>query len=281
MANARGDNLFFCIGCQKSGTTILARVLDQHPDIACLWEAYFFNPKHDVSVFNPNSDAYSKHGFDKDKVIRWHNDLILNNVFSFYSRLNHKFTGRFRFAIPPYKKAISEAFDDFATRCNAKIVGDKWPWYVDFIDQMLSMFPDAKYIYTVRDPRGIWNSAQRFKGRERGDEILNEMLTKEKKIVKYLGNPNFLTVRYEDIILKPSETAKNLYEFLGFDFKEQYLKYDKASDPYPDRWNWVPEANNQLDPKMTSKWKELMSKEQIDRVNSMSNWFIAKYDYER
>ena len=37
----------------------------------------------------------------------------------------------------------------------ASIVGDKFPWYVSFIEDMLEMFPDAKYIYSVRHPCAV------------------------------------------------------------------------------------------------------------------------------
>lgn len=277
----QGKKFFFCIGCQKSGTTILARVLDQHPDIACLWEAYFLNPKHEISVFNPESKAWGKHGYDIEKVRRWHSDVSKINPLSLSSRFYRKLTRQFRFPITPYKNAISEALTDFATRCNVNVVGDKWPWYLDFMEQMLTAFPDARYIYTVRDPRGIWNSAQRFKGRERGDEILSEMLAKDRIFERYRDKPNFLIVRYEDIITEPEETGKKLYEFLDCDFKKEYLTYSKESDPYPDRWNWVPEAGKQLDPNITTKWKKLMTSEQIKHVSETASWFIEKYGYEK
>lgn len=272
---------YFCIGCQKSGTTILARLLDQHPDIACLWEAYFLNPKNVSSVFNPESDAWSKHGYSKDDVIEWASKVKSINPFSIKSRLSHKLTGRYEFPMQPYKEIITEALNDFASRCNVKVVGDKWPWYIEFMDKMQDSFPGAKYIYTVRDPRGIWNSAQRFKGRQRGDEILGEMLKKDRQISKLLDRDDFLTVRFEDLICKPEETCKILYGFLECDYSDDYLKYQKENDPYPERWSWVPEASGKLDPEITVKWKKKMTSDEIQNVNSKAAGFIDKYGYEK
>ena len=45
------DQIFFCIGCQKTGTTLLARVLDQHPRIACVWESYALRPEAAPSIY--------------------------------------------------------------------------------------------------------------------------------------------------------------------------------------------------------------------------------------
>lgn len=272
---------FFCIGCQKSGTTILARLLDQHPDIACLWEAYFLNPHNNYSVFNPESDAWEKHGFSRDDVTQWFSRLKSSNPFSIKSRLTHKITGRFSFPMQPYQEVITEALNDFASRCNVKVVGDKWPWYIEFLDQMTVAFPGSKYIYTVRDPRGIWNSAQRFKDRKRGDEILNEMLSKDRKISQLLKRDDFYTVRYEDLICKPEETCKKLYAFLGCGYSDDYLKYSSEKDPYPERWNWVPEASGKLDPEITVKWKKKMTSGEIKKVSSTAGGFIEKYGYEK
>jgi hypothetical protein len=272
---------FFCIGCQKSGTTILARLLDQHPDIACLWEAYFLNPRNESSVFNPESKAWSKHGYSKDDVTQWSSKLKSSNPFSIKSRITHKITGQFSFPMQPYKEVITEALNDFASRCNVKVVGDKWPWYIEFLDQMIAAFPGAKYIYTVRDPRGIWNSAQRFKDRNRGDEILNEMLVKDTKISQLLKRDDFYTVRYEDLICKPEETCKELYAFLGCSYSDDYLKYSSENDPYPERWNWVPEASGKLDPEITVKWQKKMTSGEIKKVNSTAGVFIEKYGYEK
>ena len=59
---------FFCIGVPKTGTTLLARLLDQHPDIACMWESYAFHPRSRASLFNPTSDKWKQHGFDREQV---------------------------------------------------------------------------------------------------------------------------------------------------------------------------------------------------------------------
>ena len=36
-----GKQVFFIVGCQKSGTTWVERLLNGHPDVRCHGEAYF------------------------------------------------------------------------------------------------------------------------------------------------------------------------------------------------------------------------------------------------
>jgi hypothetical protein len=270
--------IFFCIGCQKSGTTLLARVLDQHPKIACIWESYALRPQRECSIMNLNSDAWQKNGFDKDEVAKWSYtwEEKPNIFYKFIRRLSGRDLVRER----QFYDTMSSAFLSFSERCNATVVGDKWPMYIDHIDTVVQAFPKARFIYNVRDPRGIWNSAQRFKGRNRGDEILQEMLKKDRIISPYLNYPNFFTLRYEDLLFQTELTVKQLYQFLGCDFSEKYLVYDPQLDPLPKRWGWVPEAHEQFNAKHAVKWKDEMTFDEIKRVNQISDWFIKKYHYE-
>jgi hypothetical protein len=278
--------VFFCIGAAKSGTTLLARVLDQHPDVACMWESYAFHPRSKSSIFNPDSDSWRKHGFSEADVRRWA-AIWRAEPRSFLRRALRKLTGRTFLAADCFRRTMPEALADFAQRCGAAVVGDKWPWYIDHLDDVLAVFPEARYVYNVRDPRGLWNSAQRFKGRGRGDELVQRMLRAETRVAPYLDQPNFLTLRYEDLVNQPEVTCEELFTFLGCGaasergLSRETLQYDPASDPYPSRWEWVPEASQPFDPWHAVKWREQMSRQEIEQITERTGWFIERYDYER
>lgn len=272
--------VFFCIGAAKSGTTLLARILDQHPDIACIWESYAFRPRSSASIFHPDSNNWKRHGFAEKDVQRW--AAIWNaQPTALLRRVLGKLTGRPVLVISSFRRTMPEALADFARRCHATVVGDKWPWYIEYLDQVLAVLPDAKLIYNTRDPRGLWNSAQQFKGRSRGDELLTRMLEQDRRIAPYLKRETSITIRYEDLVSRPEETCRQLYDFLGCSYSSRYLTYDADADPYPDRWHWVPEASQQFDPWHTHKWTEQMQQRDIDRVTHLSRWFIEEYGYEK
>lgn len=275
----QGLTIFFCIGAAKSGTTLLARVLDQHPDIACIWESYALTPRAKASIFNPASTSWQKHGFARDKVGQWA-AVWRTQPQDLLRRILRKVTGQSHFVVSPFHRTMSEAFVDFARRCQARVVGDKWPQYIGYLQPVLEAFPQARFIYNVRDPRGLWNSAQRFKGRERGDELLQRMLAQDRRVAPYLARANFCTVRYEDLVNEPAETCRQLYAFLGCDFSQDYLSYHPEADPYPQRWDWVPQASQAFDPWHTAKWQEQMTADEIARVSRRARWFIDKYRYE-
>lgn len=245
-----------------------------------MWESYAFHPRSRASLFNPASDSWRRHGFAEPDIRRWAG-IWRAEPRSFLRRALRRLTGRTVLARSCFHRTMSEALADFAQRCDASIVGDKWPWYIDHLQDMLAVFPKALYIYNVRDPRGLWNSAQRFKGRQRGDELLHLMLDADRRVTPYLDRPNFFTFRYEDLVVRPEATCRQLFGFLGCAFAREILLYDPATDPYPERWDWVPEAGEQFNPWHAHKWREQMRPDEIDRVSDLTNSFIDKYGYER
>lgn len=285
----RKHSFFFCVGCQKSGTTLLTRVLDQHPDIACIWESYALMPQFKASIMNPASSSWKKHGFLQKDVHRWAKQWSALQK-GYGAGLRYRALRKLhRLCKSDYDKKVkirtlrdtmSEALTDFAGRCGATVVGDKWPLYIDYLDILLQAFPNARFIYNVRDPRGIWNSGQRFRNRKWGDNTLQKMLAQDKKVSPYLKSPNFITIRFEDLINEPTRTCQELYQFLGCEFSENFLNYDYANDPYPQRWEWIPEAKDKLTRWHTVKWKEQMTAKEIEQITRLASWFIEKYNYE-
>ena len=101
------------------------------------------------------------------------------------------------------------------------------------------------------------------------------MLENDRRIRPYLKRGNFLTIRYEDLVREPEATARGLFDFLGCDFVDEYLRYDPETDPYPDRWNWVPEAGGRIDPSHASKWREQLDPSNIARIAGMAELNIG------
>ena len=271
---------FFCVGSEKSGTTLLARMLDQHPAVACLWESYAFRPGSRASIFNVDSEKWRRHGFSESDVRRW-SRIWNTQPKAFLRKVLGRLTGKSLFITSCFRQTMPPALADFARRCNADVVGDKWPGYIKYLDNLLSVFPQARIIYNVRDPRALWNSAQRFKNRRRGDELLNLMLENDERIRPYLERPNFLTVRYEDLVCETEETVRQMYDFLGCDFSTRHLRYEPQDDPYPDRWSWVPEAGGRIDPSHAFKWKDQLDPAVIARVTAMASSFMNHHGYDR
>lgn len=276
-ALSKPATFFFCIGPPKTGTTLLARLLDQHPDIACLFESFALHPDSGTSLFNPKADKWRDHGFAAMDIERWSEH---------FRQAASKASGPSDWRAlqvareSTFEAVLPEALCDFAARNGVKAVGDKWCWYIPSLALVRRVFPHARFIYTVRDPRAVWNSGQRFRERERGDQVLAEQLAQDKLVAPLLCEPAFLTVRYEDLVLHGEQTLDRLHKFLGVRPLTSSLPARPLSeDPHPRRWDWVPEASQPLEPQHVDKWRGQMTSEQADTVTTRSQAFLERYDY--
>lgn len=205
-----------------------------------------------------------RHGFKQNEIKRLFRPVIESN-----------------YSLDMIQAANIEMFNIFKSKCDAKISGDKNPFFISFIDQLVAMFPDAHYIYTVRDPRAVWNSAERFLNEKQGDKWLNNMLAWDKRIEPYMKRDNFIMVRFEDLLSMPNIVCNMLYKFLGVDYKIEYLHYDRDKDPYPERLGIIKNTVDALDTSICDKWKGMMTDKQIQAVNEKSAQFMEKYKYAK
>lgn len=261
---------FFIIGAPKTGTTLLARLIDSHPDIACTTELFPFHVVGGKRKASPN--------FKNKLVDHGLTDMMLTRNFHPCSTEMLSRVVKENIKDNSYVKEVMTAlFDLFGKNCRAKIVGDKFPWYIGFIDDMLEMFPDAKYIYTVRDPRAVYNSAKHFLRAGRANQIVNMMLRYDEKIEKQLEWGNFYTLQYEDFFCDFDSEMEWLCNFLD---ASKYPLNTKAKPLYPARFKHMPNVMKPLDPSIIDKWKTKMTPKEIKHINSISKKFMEKYGYE-
>jgi len=111
----------FIVGCQRSGTSLVRRIVDSHPRIACPPESKFVRPLVQVLRDEQAMHGLASLGYERDVFVASLARYI-DGIFTGYSRAK----GKARWA-------------------------DKTPNYVDCLDELWELFgPGARFILVIR-----------------------------------------------------------------------------------------------------------------------------------
>lgn len=129
---------FFICGAPKSGTTWLQRLLDAHPSLVCSGEGHFIE-----RLVLPM--------FQVARQYNQHLQLVAERVYEgrpYYRPLESQDLA------PLLRSFIAELMARRAKPATIAI-GDKTPRYTEFLNELRSLFPDARFLHVVRDPRDV------------------------------------------------------------------------------------------------------------------------------
>ena len=252
---------FFVIGPQRSGTTLLRLILSNHPRLCIPPESHFIPElvNWEKSCGNLNKE--------KSKVISWlkaHSRLEDFQIPTEKLLLNlDKFTS---------KNIINAIFEEYAKRQGKVRWGDKTPRYRGYVKEILTLFPQAKFIFIYRDGRdtALSNYQVPFGPKLLSDGALlwkNSMI--ETKInLAQVPRENVLELKYEEIVSCPQKNVKKVCVFLQEKYTPEMLSfYKKASNNVP-AWekSWHSNTRKPVDKSNMYKWKSQLAPYQITLI---------------
>jgi hypothetical protein len=206
----------FVGGCPRSGTTLLRTMLNSHPHLAVPHETRFLI----LAWRRRNLFGDLTRAENRRYVARW----ILDQPKGKISRIGippDELIEAFAAAPPTLGSLMAACFSKYAERDGKTRWGDKRPSYSQNLDALFAMFPDARFVNVVRDPRACAASMRRawtHFGRlasavevwERTDRTVQRALRK--------GPSDRITeVRYEDLVADPQAALERLCGFLALD----------------------------------------------------------------
>jgi tetratricopeptide (TPR) repeat protein len=197
----------FLIGFPRSGTTLAEQILASHAKITCLGETEYLV----VAMSTVLRDG----------------DML--------GRLRTLTSAEIEGVRATYRKLV------FADCPGAKdhLIVDKHPLHITILPLINKFFPDAKIIFTQRDPRdvvlscyqqsfGMNVATARFleldKTADYYDAVMQLMLTCRERL-----KLDLLQVEYRDIVAGLESEARRMAEFLNLPFDTSMLRYDETA----------------------------------------------------
>jgi hypothetical protein len=177
-------------------------------------------------------------------------------------------------AVRLWKKALLKFLRLITYRRPGRLIL-KSPTHTCRIKTLLEMFPEARFVHIVRDPRivfpstvNLWRSLYKAHGLQKAnfqgleEHVFETFLHMHKKLQegRTLVTPdNFYEIRYEDLIRDPIAEMKKLYDHLGLgEFEamkprlEQYVA--RTGDYKTNQYDITPELRAQVE----ERWGEVI-----------------------
>ncbi|MCB9031432.1 MAG: sulfotransferase [Chitinophagales bacterium] len=233
--------IIFIVGNSRSGTTMMRRVLGNHPAIFMLEELHFFEQlwstadKEKVLTVPEAANLASRlmfiqrDGYLAEMNTGKHYEEAMNMVSSMESSL--------------YPHEILRAFLHHETKkAGCSIPCEKTPQDVFYIKEILELFPEARIINMVRDPRGVMLSQKRkWQRRSMGAGFMTRKEQRRLRInyhpitisklwnasqraaLPYTEHERVHTVIFEELVNDANKQVRDLCTFLGIAFQDSML----------------------------------------------------------
>ena len=276
----------FIVGCPRSGTTLLQRMINAHPQISITPESHW------IPRLIEKPWAATAEGTVTRKLIR---RLTMHPKFA-RLRLGreqvHKLAKKSRAV--SYPCLVTRILDLYAKAQGKPLVGDKTPDYVRSIGLLHTLWPAARFIHLIRDGRDVclsmleWPKVHPRPGNFvtwKQDPVstaawwwqLNVQLGRQAG--QSLGPELYHELRYESLVACPRRQCEELLDFLNLSFDEAVLQFHAGQ----------PDADPGLEKKraglpVTSglrNWQYEMSAQDLERFEAIAGELLDELHYPR
>ena len=226
---------FFLVGALRSGTTVLRLLLGHHPHICRCDEMEYI-----ATAIAGRRD--------------W------PDVAAYVGALPQRFDFRSSGFVPDTSLSFPELVNDFFVQLRTADGEDLAGATVhnDF-DELVRIWPDAKFIYLNRDPRDVARScvAMGWAGNAwAGAEFWMRADASWRRLRRALSKDQFIEVRFDDLTNETVAQLSRITSFLGVDFVPEMLEIERDSTyKRPDR-------------RQARSWRDDASEDEVRQVEA-------------
>jgi hypothetical protein len=227
----------FVVGCPRSGTTLLQYILRAHPRISmATGESHFIIPlSRRQAEFGDLASPEGQRKILTAMEVQSRSFLETDLHGMQYDR--ERLVSRFQeLGVSTYAALIDALFMENARGEGKMRWADKTPWYVLHMERLLELFPEARFVHLIRDGRDVALSLFR---RRHDFQVYNTYcaaryweiyVARGREIGSRLPTGVYQEFYYERLINEPQGFLQSLCEFLGEQYSEDLLNYQKAGE---------------------------------------------------
>jgi len=273
----------FIVGCPRSGTTLLRRMVDAHPEIAITRETHWIP---DALGDGTGVDGQGRVTPELPPVLLAHPK---------FAKLGIEVEELERLAgeRPVYAALVGALFDRYGAAQGKRLVGDKTPGYVREIPLLHRLFPSARFVHLLRDGRDVCLSALGWE--RKAEQFLRRFPTWVEAPVTtaalwwrwhvLLGRRTgrdlpaalYHEVRYEALVADPEGECRRVCDFLDVAFDEAMLRFHegrtRAEPGLSAKRAWLPPTPGLRD------WRTEMREEDVEEFEAAAGDALQELGY--
>ncbi len=240
------DDPIFIVGMSRSGTTLIARTLNRNESVYILNETHIIRELgeklHNDSFFQLNNYDY---------LWKFLNQFLTIQKKDYYRKTSYQvYNAEANQIIKTYKKRscncanfIRTLFEHECKKRGKPWGGDQTPNHVFHLAAIITLFPNAKIINMVRDPRAVvYSQKKKWRAGRRNNQptfevirtLINyhpitQALLWKKSIRAFLSargkysRANLHQVIFEDLVNEPDTIIRQVCDFLRIDYSPNML----------------------------------------------------------
>ena len=200
--------ILLMVGAARSGTTLLREMLNAHPQLNCFGELIYATLGVEDGRF-PSAEAY-RQLLQRDRIYNLH---------------------RFPLVEGDDHRAVVRGLLE-----SARTLGPDRPWVGatlhHHLDLLPQIWPEAKYLHVLRDPRDVARSALRLGWHGHAYFGVDRWLEAHRqwgRLAKQIPASAQITVRFEDLVTAPERELRRCCDLLGVAFEPAMLRFDTQS----------------------------------------------------
>jgi len=275
----------FIVGCSRSGTTLLRRILDAHRQIAIIpesqWIPRFFEQRKGLTSDGLVTPQLLPYLLDHPRFTK----LCIG-------------AGELRRMLatgqpPSYADFVSRIFDLYGKHRCKSLVGDKTPGYVRRTETLHALWPAARFVHLIRDGRDVclsvadWPKAQKKKpgvfATWKEDSVSTTAFWWElsvragRQAASLLGPELYYEMRYESLIDNTEEECNALCAFLKLPYDDAMLRFHegrtRTKAGLDAKHAWLP-----ITPGLRN-WRSQMPASDVERFEAAAGGLLGELGY--
>lgn len=282
----------FILGNPRSGTSLLRLMLNAHPAIGAPPECGFLQWWHSTYAgWNATM------GKSPETISGFVSDLLTSRKIETWELDRRKLEQLLVQEEPDSYESLTTLVYLFWARKQgreAQAIVDKNNYYVKHLDELESIWPNARYIFVVRDGRDVACSYQEVADLRtaspykpnlpvRIEEIALEWVTNNRNIMNFLASKpqtDFMIVRFEDLINEPQQVLGRIVSIiLEQPFHERMLEYYHHNDEPSSTLDWKKKTLERPDPAAIGRFISRLEREDIARFEQIAGQMLNRFGY--